>query len=496
MNPLNNIIESLNNYIKTGDTFRIKSVIEQIGIDNVIKEINLPSSEKYKENFETNFHEGLYNCLKHMRFEEFKELVEFSVKFDVFVDVKRINGRFEILSELLLNCIEEVATGYQTSALGKIIEILHFFNSYNLLERIFDNNELKVIEETKCYTVFISNLKDLFGYVSNSLIFYVRKIIPQNLYDYFITEENMYYMSKDQLAYYIKNVFFNQYSIYGLSVKYLGSLKEFLKEFRKNQEIHKQNINKNRNLIEFLIKSKYKIPFYGLEEEREEIVVKKHLVSLSNILKNLEKILEKDNYNFYSLSMVLLGGIGPTGTGFTYSTPRGEVVEICSDIKENEAIIVKYKQFLKMQFLRRLEKEMKRLQMESFIIKRIIDYLREVLNSTELINYYKKDAIFSRIRNFIGEIQITQPKHEEHFIILLEKISNAISVILRPINMKDQFIARMELIQEDGIKSEEIAKLTSLKGKSHYDVLRERVFYQYVVDWFYELYISRRFEKD
>ena len=495
MNSLNNIIESLSNYLKTGDTFRIKSVIDQIGLDNIVKEINLPSSKKYKKNFETNFHEGLSKCLKHMKFEEFKELVDFSFKFDVFVDVKRINGRFEILSELLLNCIEEVATGYQTSALGKVIEILDFFHNYNLLERDFNNDELKIIEDTRKYKIFISNLKDLFGHVSNSLIFYVRKIIPQDLYDYFITEENMYYMSKDQLAYYIRNVFFNQYSIYGLSVKFLGSINEFIKEFRKNLEINKQNIIENRYLIEFLIKSKYKTYFFGLEEEREEIEVKKHLVSPSNILKNLKKIQEKDNYNFYILSMILLFGIGPQGMGFTYSTPKGEVIEICSDVKENEAIIVKYKQFLKLQFLRRLEKEMKKLLVESSTIKRIIDFLREILNDKELINYYKKDVILQKIKNFIEDLQINQPIYEEHFNKLMEKISNAILVILRPVSMKDQFIARMELILEDKIKSEEIAKLTSLKGKSHYDILRERFFYQYIVDWFYELYISKRHEK-
>ena len=54
--------------------------------------------------------------------------------------------------------------------------------------------------------------------------------------------------------------------------------------------------------------------------------------------------------------------------------------------------------------------------------------------------------------------------------------------------MIDQFICRMNLVDENILKSEEIAKFTSLEGRSHYDVLRERFFFQNEIKWFFQDY--------
>jgi hypothetical protein len=255
-------------------------------------------------------------------------------------------------------------------------------------------------------------------------------------------------------------------------VQKLGDIKSFLKKFETNYSFLKdESYSNNLNLIQF----KYKR--------------RTHLVSMNNLVKNYEKIIDnKNHYKFYSLSMVLLGGLGPQGHGFTYSTPRGEIVEICSDVKENEAIIVKYKQFLKQQFLTNLKEEMNYRSIEDSIAQEVITYLSETLNNKELINYYKKEKIEKQITSFLYKNLESFYENEPEFFKLLERISNSIENILRPIKMVDQFKTRMLLVNNNKIKSEDIAKLTSLKNKSHYDVLRERFFFQNEIKWFYKDY--------
>ena len=90
-----------------------------------------------------------------------------------------------------------------------------------------------------------------------------------------------------------------------------------------------------------------------------------------------------------------------------------------------------------------------------------------------------RSVVTKHLRNIFKERELQN---------LLKKVSNAINIILRPIEMIDQFKCRMNLIEEGKINSEDIAKLTSLKDNSHYDVLRERFFFQTQIGWFFELY--------
>ncbi|MEJ2295211.1 MAG: hypothetical protein P8Y23_10640, partial [Candidatus Lokiarchaeota archaeon] len=408
-------------------------------------------------NIEQYFYEELARYLSEKNFIKFTELLQTQEEKDFYYNPSKIKNRFEILSNLLKKTIRKVSVGYNTSALGEFIEILRFFNDQNLLERTLNIEDQKLLRKWKNDDIFLANLLDIFGKLNNSFILYIIKNIPQELYDFFISNPTPGFTDSDILIYYIKNVFFNQYTIYGLSIRYLGELNEFFKQVQ--HELEKVNFHEKTINLEFIeINIKYKFFDYYMSniDLEPKIVTKKHLIYPKNILKYIRENLERINeyeYKFHSLSMVLLGGIGPQGHGFTYSTPRGEVVEICSDIKENQAIIVKYKLFLKEQFLNRLKKQLNKIDLK--MKNQTISFLNHLITPNEIIGYKKMDHILSQVKTFLYNFE------EQNAIDikkLYNEISNSIAIILRPIRMVDQFKARMDLVSREKLKSEDIAK--------------------------------------
>jgi hypothetical protein len=413
-------------------------------------------------------------------FNEFTRLINLSDRMGIFLEVKKIPFRFKIMAELHLD-------GIQKGLIGRVFVFIRFFNKFNLFEKKFSKVELELIKSIKQNDkALIANLKDLFGHVSDALIYYSCKIMPYDLLlsnrervRFFLNNREYRAELRGRYSLNYLKTWTDWYTMYGLSVRNLGSVKQFIDNFEKNY-------NGDQKLLEFNII--YRTFYFGDDEDQEFHEIKKHFVTPENILRNKEKILEKENYKFYSVSMVLFGGLGPQGLGFTYSTPRGEIVEICSDQKENEAIIIKYKQYLKRKFLAKLEKEMENLGIQENVILRILDYLNKTLNPKNLISYFDKDRILRRVKNFLNQIEEFQQDYKPELPEILIKITQAISIILRDIKVRDQFMTRMELVEEGKIKSEDIAKLTSLRGKSHYDVLRERFFFQNEIKWFFKDY--------
>ncbi|MFW9771195.1 MAG: hypothetical protein ACFFEO_03380 [Candidatus Thorarchaeota archaeon] len=408
--------------------------------------------------FEDNYYNKLSQHLEKKEFKEVEGLIDKSIDLDIFIDPRKIPNRFEIISELLIDCI-------QTLNLGEIFKILKFVNKFNLVDKDLTKSEIELINDIRKDYLFFANLIDLFGNISNSFIIYVRKEMPLNLLyyynDYFREYSFQYYSNEVNDIDLILN-YLDDYNAYGLNVKLLGNLEDFLKSFQRKVT------NENAKFIQIRFANKF------------------HLVSPKNLRKNLEKIVSRKEYKFYSLSMVILYGIGPQGLGFTFSTPRGEVIEICTDVKQNEAMIIKYKQFLTEQFLFKLKEDLVSIKFPDSVIDKLILYLLDLLKSKNQIDYYEKDIIIQKIKDFYdNNLNVSLDKVQK----LLPEISKFVAKILRPIKLIDQFKVRMDLIAKNKLKSEDVAKLTSLREKSNYDVLRERFFLQYIIKWFYELYL-------
>ena len=467
--------------LKSGDVPNFVRIVDQFTNHEQTNLTNSKNYDKFRAALEKAYYEAISERLKSMKDnfakgkEDVAQLFNYSDILGIFVDVSNIDVE-GIISELHIDGLNK---GFR----GRIVELVRFFNKYSLFERNFTADELKIIQDIKEKDKLLTvNLKDLFGTTSDSLVFYVCKVMS---YDYVKWIRDMlknprahrFLMSPNSLRNWTDG-----YMIYNLVVRNLGNVEEFIEKVEAKQKLDK--LNEDTIVLEF--NPRY---IYSYNENRIlRVFHEKHLVYPKNIIKNKEKILDNDNYNFYSLSMVIFGGLGPEGFGFTYSTPKGEVIEICSDQKETEAIVIKFKQYLIRKFLDKLEKEMASLGINRNIRNKIIKYLSEVINPKDLVSYYDKNSILRKIRDFLLRIDELQRMDQSKIEAIMEKVSFAISIILKRIKLKDQFITRMDLVANGKLKSEDVAKLTSLRGKSHYDVLRERMFLQNKPKWFFKNY--------
>ncbi|MFX1503782.1 MAG: hypothetical protein ACFFDH_22665 [Promethearchaeota archaeon] len=454
--------------LKSGDISNFINLVKSLTENNPSYIINSQNYDKFRTSFNKTYYDSLSKCLYNMQFDEFSQLFSTSDKIGIFIDVSNIDVT-RIISKLHVD-------GIKIGDTGRIIKLVSFFNKYNLFERNFTAEEYKIIQEIKeTDKLLIKALKDLFRNVTDSLIYYVCKVMP---YDYVVWLRDREFVVDPN---FLKN-WTDNFSIYGLSVRNLGRVEDFIKKV----EIKQNTGNLDKEFLTLEFNPRYIISYNRQRFLREYHEI--HLVYPENIIKNKEKILDKENYNFYSLSMVIFGGLGPEGFGFTYSTPKGEVIEICSDQRETEAIIIKFKQYLKKKFLDKLEEEMDSLKINADIRRKVISYLSDIINPKELISYHDKNSILKKIRNFLFQFDEFQKIKESELEEILLNISIAISIILKSVKLKDQFMTRMELVASNKLNSEDLAKLTSLKGKSHYDVLRERIFLQNKPKWFFKDY--------
>ena len=96
--------------------------------------------------------------------------------------------------------------------------------------------------------------------------------------------------------------------------------------------------------------------------------------------------------------------------------------------------------------------------------------------------------IVNKFRSFLYGIDEIQNQNVFEPGDLINNISKAISMIQKNIEPRDQFATQMDLVKEGKLRSEDIAKLISLRGKTHFDILRERIFLQNKPYWFFKNY--------
>ncbi|MHA1130841.1 MAG: hypothetical protein ACTSQQ_08530, partial [Candidatus Helarchaeota archaeon] len=177
-------------------------------------------------------------------------------------------------------------------------------------------------------------------------------------------------------------------------------------------------------------------------------------------------------YEFPIISMVIYGGLGPEGKGFTYLIPStAEIIEVCSDAKQSKAYIIEYKKYLKAIFLQKLEEHMVSWDI-SLDLKADINKFFQNNIQTTLVGFEEIEHLLENY--FLPYIEKIKSHLTSEFLEFLKK---SIHEILFPVQMEDQFKVRMDLIKNNKLSETEISKLASLGNISHYDILNQRIFF-------------------
>ncbi|MHA1603012.1 MAG: hypothetical protein ACTSUI_08360, partial [Promethearchaeota archaeon] len=305
---------------------------------------------------------------------------------------------------------------------------------------------------------------------------------PLQLFSFFSNSLN-FLTTLEELEVYLSE-FVNNYSFYGLSLKRIGFTNHFFRKYREFIQNSDESL-KFKKIIGSKNVEKY------IDEEVIHYSGRDILISHNNLNQIYDQIhLKPRKFEFLMLGMVVKGGLGPGGYGFVYLTNRGELVEICTDVKLNNAYIVHFKQFLKDEFIKELETRIRTLYLTSSQKERLLDILDGRLPNNDKFGYTRENFIVRQVRDFLEDEfdfnRLTSDEKMEIFKVITKKIH----AILQPVTIIDQYQCRLKLVASGKVKAQEIAKLTSIGEISHYDLLTERYFYQSLIRAFKRYYIN------
>lgn len=402
----------------------------------------------------------------------FENLVNRLKDHGVSIDLSSIPNLNQTLSELFVGYLPDI---------DSIFGLLRFANKFELFEKI---NEKIVLQTSKDdLNLRKMNLESLFGPLSEGFLQFIEKYLPTALSEFIINPHlssafNFWWTQQSTPLERITDIYSFidlQYSNYGLRTRKLGTFKQYLQTYKKHRTKFDEDLyvfeTSNDIFLNQLSISPRLIMFH------QSIFSEKHLLNPS-LLETVKKKFEQNEYKyeFPLVSMVIFGGVGPEGKGFTYLTPYGEIIEVCSDVKQNKAYIIEYKKYLKSLFLHKMDKQMQEWGIDDPLKTETLNFfddnIRERFVGFRDVETLIEDKILSYLRENV-ESYITP-----EFLAFLRK---SIQEILLPVQMEDQFKVRLDLIKDNKLNETEIAKLASLGNVSHYDILNQRFFLRNLV---------------
>lgn len=397
---------------------------------------------------------------------DFEKLVTRLDDEGILVDITQIPHIEEKISNLF---IYHLQTGIN---IDEIFHILKFANDFHFFAGLTEQENLYFPSQEQKPEI-VSNLQSLFETLSPGFFYYIVESLPNALSVFMSSNRGRFLpfdsqISLEETVNSIYSFVDNTYSSYGLRTRKIGTFKAYYQKYKRNrEEFDKDYYTFDVERTDLADRSNQS--FFIIFTEAAH-TAEKHLI-YAPLLETVKRKFEMGEYGyeFPSLAMIIEGGIGPEGKGFAYLTPAGEVIEVCSDAKQNKAYIIEYKKYLKSIFLEKLTQHMQswpeKLRAET------MDFFKTNIH-TEMVGFHDIENLFDQeINNYLRKVKnlITQD-----FLSFLNK---SLREILIPFQMEDQFKVRMDLIKENKITESEVAKMASLGGISHFDILNQRIFF-------------------
>ena len=103
--------ERIINSLESGDIYKIEQESNQISRSKITETFSSFSDKNLRNKIEKSFYKGLSKCLESRRFENFVHMLDYAINFYIFVDVKKIPDRLEIITNLLGSALQSVDLG-------------------------------------------------------------------------------------------------------------------------------------------------------------------------------------------------------------------------------------------------------------------------------------------------------------------------------------------------------------------------------------------------